>query len=169
MKRTWTTEKRKSRWRPSKNMEMGRIQDIIYTSISNSTLKWLFRVASSGHNGPTEPRQAARRLHLRRSLQTPSRSGNIRFSGEIPGRKNRAVFFSQGADIVGLNCFSGPQIMIRLMREVKKACPGPLACLPVPYRTTETEHTMLSFTLPDTGTYLTYTVMHRKMGMGIIG
>lgn len=43
----------------------------------------------------------------------------------------------QGADVVGLNCFRGPDTMIDLMKEARKLCKGPLACLPVPYRTSE--------------------------------
>jgi len=43
----------------------------------------------------------------------------------------------QGADVVGLNCFRGPDTIVELMRETRKLCKGPLACLPVPYRTSK--------------------------------
>jgi len=45
----------------------------------------------------------------------------------------------QGADVVGLNCARGPATMLPLLREVRQACKGPIAALPVPYRTTPDE------------------------------
>jgi len=47
-----------------------------------------------------------------------------------------------GADVVGLNCFRGPRTIITAMKEVRAACKGFLACLPVPYRTTESAPAM---------------------------
>ena len=41
-----------------------------------------------------------------------------------------------GADVVGLNCIRGPWTMLPVLEEIAKAVEGPLAALPVPYRTT---------------------------------
>lgn len=51
-----------------------------------------------------------------------------------------------GAAVVGLNCSSGPQIMTSIVPEIRQACKGPIACLPVPYRTTVKEPHMHSLT-----------------------
>ncbi|XP_064615231.1 betaine--homocysteine S-methyltransferase 1-like [Liolophura sinensis] len=40
-----------------------------------------------------------------------------------------------GAAVVGLNCGRGPCTMLPLLKEIKEACKGPIAALPVPYRT----------------------------------
>lgn len=47
-----------------------------------------------------------------------------------------------GADVVGLNCFRGCSTIVPAMRKVREACKGPLACLPVPYRTSESAPAM---------------------------
>lgn len=57
----------------------------------------------------------------------------------------------QGADVVGLNCSSGPATIIEMMKEVRKVCTGPLAALPVTYRTTDEYPQMQNFVLPMTG------------------
>ncbi len=44
-----------------------------------------------------------------------------------------------GADVVGTNCIRGPDTMLSVMEEVSKVVAGPLAALPVPYRTTPEE------------------------------
>jgi len=56
-----------------------------------------------------------------------------------------------GADVVGLNCARGPATMLPVLREARKVCKGPLAALPVPFRTTEKERTFQSLTDPQTG------------------
>ncbi|XP_069101731.1 betaine--homocysteine S-methyltransferase 1-like isoform X1 [Argopecten irradians] len=58
-----------------------------------------------------------------------------------------------GADVVGLNCTRGPATMIPLLREVRQQCKGPIAALPVVYRTTPTQPTMQSLTVPGTDKY----------------
>ncbi|KAJ8314969.1 hypothetical protein KUTeg_007119, partial [Tegillarca granosa] len=40
-----------------------------------------------------------------------------------------------GADVVGLNCARGPETMLPLLREIRALCKGPVAALPVPFRT----------------------------------
>jgi betaine-homocysteine S-methyltransferase len=46
-----------------------------------------------------------------------------------------------GADVVGLNCFRGPDTMMPLLKEVRHAVSCHVAALPVTYRTTEEEPT----------------------------
>ena len=59
-----------------------------------------------------------------------------------------------GADVVGLNCIRGPRTMLPLLAEVRAACDGHIAALPVPYRTTEAEPTFQSLTDPVAGDLL---------------
>lgn len=49
-----------------------------------------------------------------------------------------------GADVVGLNCHRGVDTLMPVMREIRLAVAGPIAALPVPYRTTEDEPTFQS-------------------------
>jgi methionine synthase I (cobalamin-dependent) len=44
-----------------------------------------------------------------------------------------------GADVVGVNCIRGPWTMLPLLEDISKEVEGPLAALPVPYRTNEKE------------------------------
>ncbi len=44
-----------------------------------------------------------------------------------------------GADVVGMNCIRGPNTMLTVMEEISNTVEGPLAALPVPYRTTDEE------------------------------
>jgi betaine-homocysteine S-methyltransferase len=44
-----------------------------------------------------------------------------------------------GADVVGLNCIRGPETMMPLLRAIRAAIKTPMAALPVPYRTSESE------------------------------
>lgn len=52
-----------------------------------------------------------------------------------------------GADVVGLNCFRGPQTMLPYLKDIRKAVKCHVAALPVPYRTTDDHPTF--FNLPD--------------------
>jgi betaine-homocysteine S-methyltransferase len=54
-----------------------------------------------------------------------------------------------GADVVGLNCSRGPATMLPLLKEVRDAVDGPIAALPVPYRTTPDEPSFQSLSDPD--------------------
>ena len=49
-----------------------------------------------------------------------------------------------GADVVGLNCIRGPATMLPLLRDIRAAVKTPMAALPVPYRTHDTEPTFQS-------------------------
>ena len=44
-----------------------------------------------------------------------------------------------GADVVGMNCIRGPNTMLTELEKIAKTVKGPLAALPVPYRTTPEE------------------------------
>ncbi|XP_056000740.1 betaine--homocysteine S-methyltransferase 1-like [Ostrea edulis] len=55
-----------------------------------------------------------------------------------------------GADVVGLNCGRGPETIIEPLKLVLKACRGPIAALPVPYRTNDKEVIFFSLTVPGT-------------------
>ena len=50
----------------------------------------------------------------------------------------------QGADVVGMNCFRGPETMMPHLENIRKAVKGPVAGLPVPYRTSESEPTFFN-------------------------
>ncbi|MGM5482469.1 MAG: homocysteine S-methyltransferase family protein [Nanobdellota archaeon] len=41
-----------------------------------------------------------------------------------------------GATVVGMNCGAGPATMFPIIKKIRKKVCGPVACLPVPYRTT---------------------------------
>jgi betaine-homocysteine S-methyltransferase len=53
-----------------------------------------------------------------------------------------------GAAVVGLNCARGPATMLPLLREIRAAMAGPVAALPVPYRTTPEQPTFQSLRDP---------------------
>jgi betaine-homocysteine S-methyltransferase len=53
-----------------------------------------------------------------------------------------------GADVVGMNCIRGPNTMLSVLEEISKEVEGPLAALPVPYRTTEEEVNFQALTDP---------------------
>jgi betaine-homocysteine S-methyltransferase len=54
-----------------------------------------------------------------------------------------------GAAVVGLNCIRGPRTMLPLLERIRATCDGPLAALPVPYRTTDDEPSFQSLTDPE--------------------
>ncbi|XP_077994734.1 betaine--homocysteine S-methyltransferase 1-like [Glandiceps talaboti] len=56
-----------------------------------------------------------------------------------------------GADVVGLNCGRGPATIMPLMKEIRQVCKGPIAALPVPYRTDEKAPTFYMLTDPENG------------------
>ncbi|XP_076467001.1 betaine--homocysteine S-methyltransferase 1-like [Babylonia areolata] len=56
-----------------------------------------------------------------------------------------------GADVVGLNCGRGPSTMLPLLRQCRQVCKGPLAALPVPFRTTEKQKAFQALTDPLNG------------------
>jgi betaine-homocysteine S-methyltransferase len=44
---------------------------------------------------------------------------------------------AQGAEVVGFNCSRGPRTMLPLLEALRTAIDGPIAAVPVPYRTTK--------------------------------
>ncbi|WP_119343745.1 homocysteine S-methyltransferase family protein [Facilibium subflavum] len=50
----------------------------------------------------------------------------------------------QGADVVGLNCFRGPETMLPWLYKIRDAVSCHMAALPVPYRTTQNEPTFFN-------------------------
>lgn len=42
----------------------------------------------------------------------------------------------KGADVVGFNCSRGPEAMLPLLKQLRAEVKGPIAAIPVPYRTT---------------------------------
>ena len=55
-----------------------------------------------------------------------------------------------GADVVGLNCTRGPDTLLPMLEEVRRAVAVPVAGLPVPYRTTDRHPTFQSLDDPAT-------------------
>jgi betaine-homocysteine S-methyltransferase len=51
-----------------------------------------------------------------------------------------------GADVVGMNCFRGPETMLPWLREIRAAVTCHVGALPVPYRTTTKEPTFFNLT-----------------------
>jgi betaine-homocysteine S-methyltransferase len=63
--------------------------------------------------------------------------------GLTPGAALR-MLEEAGATVVGLNCIRGPGTMLPLLAEVRAACRGYVAALPVPYRTDDEQPTFQS-------------------------
>jgi betaine-homocysteine S-methyltransferase len=53
-----------------------------------------------------------------------------------------------GADVVGLNCIRGPETMLPMIARVRAAVDGPVAAVPVPYRTTDAQPSFQSLRDP---------------------
>ncbi|XP_064617693.1 betaine--homocysteine S-methyltransferase 1-like [Liolophura sinensis] len=98
------------------------------------------------------------------ALETIKEYGNglpavITMISHVPDKTTDGVTFSEackrlenaGAAVVGLNCGRGPETLMPLIREIKHACKGPIAALPVPYKTTAVQKTFQSLTDPVTG------------------
>ena len=52
-----------------------------------------------------------------------------------------------GADVVGMNCFRGPDTMLPYLKQIRKTVKCHVGALPIPYRTTDASPTF--FNLPD--------------------
>jgi len=59
------------------------------------------------------------------------------------------ILEDNGADVVGLNCFRGPKMTMKLLNKIREKVSCHVAGLPVPYRTTEKEPGFLNQTDPD--------------------
>jgi len=58
------------------------------------------------------------------------------------------ILEDNGADVVGLNCFRGPKMTMKLLNKIRAKVSCHVAGLPVPYRTTEKEPGFLNQTDP---------------------
>ncbi|XP_033740000.1 betaine--homocysteine S-methyltransferase 1-like isoform X1 [Pecten maximus] len=72
---------------------------------------------------------------------------------EVPIVEACRIIEELGAAVVGLNCGRGPKTMIPLLREIRKVCKGPIAALPVTYRTRDNCKSFMSLKDPDTDKY----------------
>jgi len=79
----------------------------------------------------------------------PTKSGSS--NDGIPMPEVCKKLEEDGAACVGINCMRGPDTMLPLIREVRAACSGPIACLPVPYRTNDSMMSMVNLIDPITG------------------
>lgn len=50
----------------------------------------------------------------------------------------------RGADVVGMNCFRGPETMMPYLKKIREAVSCHVAALPIPYRTTEKQPTFFN-------------------------
>jgi len=50
----------------------------------------------------------------------------------------------RGADVVGMNCFRGPNTMMPYIKKIREAVSGHVAALPIPYRTTDRQQTFFN-------------------------
>lgn len=53
-----------------------------------------------------------------------------------------------GADVVGMNCFRGPETMLPWLRQIREAVSCHVGALPIPYRTTADEPTFFNLSDP---------------------
>ncbi|XP_070568446.1 betaine--homocysteine S-methyltransferase 1-like [Ptychodera flava] len=79
------------------------------------------------------------------------RDGKYNTLGSEPYDQVCQKLYDAGATVVGLNCGRGPETMIPILEQIRKTYKGPLAALPVPYRTTEEEPSFLTITDPANG------------------
>jgi betaine-homocysteine S-methyltransferase len=56
-----------------------------------------------------------------------------------------------GAEVVGLNCHRGPATMMPILKRIRRAVKCAVAALPVPYRTTRGQPSLMSLTDPRRG------------------
>jgi betaine-homocysteine S-methyltransferase len=50
----------------------------------------------------------------------------------------------RGADVVGMNCFRGPNTMMPYLKDIRQAIQCHMAALPIPYRTTQAQPTFFN-------------------------
>jgi len=49
----------------------------------------------------------------------------------------------RGADVVGMNCFRGPNTMLPYLKDIREVLKCHVAALPIPYRTNNNQPTFL--------------------------
>lgn len=77
------------------------------------------------------------------------RDENVR-EGWTPAETCRRLE-AAGAEVVGLNCHRGPATMMPILRRIRRAVKCVVAALPVPYRTTRRQPSLMSLTDPCCG------------------
>ena len=75
------------------------------------------------------------------------KKGDKTREGHTPGDACK-IMEDLGADVVGLNCYRGPKMTMKLLPEIRKKVSCHVAALPVPYRTTEEQPGFLNQTDP---------------------
>ncbi len=73
------------------------------------------------------------------------KKGDKTREGHTPGEACK-IMEDLGADVVGLNCYRGPKMTMKLLPEIREKVSCHVAALPVPYRTTEEEPGFLNQT-----------------------
>jgi len=73
------------------------------------------------------------------------KKGDKTREGHTPGEACK-IMEDLGADVVGLNCYRGPKMTMKLLPEIRKKVSCHVAALPVPYRTTEEQPGFLNQT-----------------------
>ena len=71
------------------------------------------------------------------------KKGDKTREGHTPGDACK-IMEDLGADVVGLNCYRGPAMTMKLLPEIRKKVSCHVAALPVPYRTTEEQPNFLN-------------------------
>ncbi|XP_070568445.1 betaine--homocysteine S-methyltransferase 1-like [Ptychodera flava] len=85
------------------------------------------------------------------TLPAEYRDGNYITCDEVPYDQACQKLYDAGATVVGVNCGRGPETMIPILEQIRKTYKGPLAALPVPYRTTKKEPSFAMVTDPIDG------------------
>ncbi len=73
------------------------------------------------------------------------KKGDKTREGHTPGEACK-IMEDFGSDVVGLNCYRGPKMTMKLLPEIRKKVSCHVAALPVPYRTTEEQPGFLNQT-----------------------
>ena len=73
------------------------------------------------------------------------KKGDKTREGHTPGDACK-MMEDLGADVVGLNCYRGPKMTMKLLPEIREKVSCHVAALPVPYRTTEEQPCFLNQT-----------------------
>lgn len=61
---------------------------------------------------------------------------DLKMQDDIPLMEACKTLEERGAAVVGINCSRGPDSALPVVKEIRKVCKGPIACVPSPYRTT---------------------------------
>ena len=75
------------------------------------------------------------------------KKGDKTREGRTPGDACK-IMEDLGADVVGLNCYRGPKMTMKLLPEIRQKVSCHVSALPVPYRTTEEKPGFLNQTDP---------------------